>query len=154
MHKRRTILSFILVIIWMIVIFTMSSMTSEESNGKSKEVINTVVEQTNIENTEETVNMLNVPVRKIAHASEYFILGLLIINLIYSITNNKWKTIYYLISILICFLYACTDEYHQTFISGRTGQFIDVLIDTLGAILATIICILITKIIIKKEKQV
>ena len=37
------------------------------------------------------------------------------------------------ISIIFSFLYACTDEIHQIFVPGRSAQFRDVLIDTLGA---------------------
>ena len=36
-------------------------------------------------------------------------------------------------SILFSFLYACTDELHQIFVPGRSAQFRDILIDTLGA---------------------
>ena len=43
------------------------------------------------------------------------------------------------ISSPICFIYSLTDEYHQLFINGRTGQFSDCLIDTLGAIIGMII---------------
>lgn len=37
------------------------------------------------------------------------------------------------ISIIFSFLYACTDELHQIFVPGRSAQFRDILIDTLGA---------------------
>ena len=37
------------------------------------------------------------------------------------------------ISIIFSFLYACIDEIHQIFVPGRSAQFRDVLIDTLGA---------------------
>ena len=36
-------------------------------------------------------------------------------------------------SIFLSFLYAITDEIHQIFVPGRSAQFRDVLIDTLGA---------------------
>ena len=36
-------------------------------------------------------------------------------------------------SIFLSFLYACTDELHQIFVPGRSAQFRDILIDTLGA---------------------
>ena len=36
-------------------------------------------------------------------------------------------------SIFLSFLYACTDEIHQIFVPGRSAQFRDVLVDTLGA---------------------
>ena len=35
--------------------------------------------------------------------------------------------------IALCAAFAGTDEYHQTFVDGRTGQVTDVLIDTAGA---------------------
>ena len=38
-----------------------------------------------------------------------------------------------------CFFYACTDEWHQTFVPGRSGSFQDVLIDTLGGIVALLL---------------
>jgi len=35
----------------------------------------------------------------------------------------------------ISVIFAITDEYHQTLVQGRTGQILDVCIDSLGAIL-------------------
>ena len=43
------------------------------------------------------------------------------------------------LSLLFCFLYACSDEFHQLFIPGRSGQFIDILIDTSGALIMLLI---------------
>ena len=40
-------------------------------------------------------------------------------------------------------LYACSDEIHQTFVAGRSGEVLDVLIDTVGGSLATILYYLI-----------
>ena len=50
---------------------------------------------------------------------------------------------------LICYGYACFDEFHQLFVNGRTGQFSDCLIDTSGAILG----ILLFKVILIIKKQ-
>jgi VanZ family protein len=41
-----------------------------------------------------------------------------------------------LIAVAISFVYACTDEFHQTFVSGRTGSPIDVGVDSIGIALA------------------
>jgi hypothetical protein len=38
--------------------------------------------------------------------------------------------------VCISLAYACTDEYHQTFVEGRTGTPIDVGVDTVGMALA------------------
>ena len=52
-------------------------------------------------------------------------------------------------SILFSFLYACTDEIHQIFVPGRSAQFRDVLIDTLGASFGATITYLTIKLFIK-----
>lgn len=77
------------------------------------------------------INTLRFIVRKCAHIGEYFILGILVYNMF---KYHDVKNIV-IISILICIIYACTDEIHQLFISDRTGKLIDVFIDSLGSIL-------------------
>lgn len=162
---KKIILLWSLVVIWMGVIFYLSSMNTEESNGKSKEVIDKVVDTTidttnHIGLTKENVSSkkkekitdtLNKPLRKCAHASVYFILSILILNALLKTipTLNQKQFLSILIAIFCCFIYACTDEYHQTFVSGRTGQFSDVLIDTLGA---TIACFLYTRLLKRKKR--
>jgi VanZ family protein len=43
-----------------------------------------------------------------------------------------------LIVVLLCILYGMTDEYHQSFIAGRTPDLLDIRNDTIGALLAMI----------------
>ena len=40
----------------------------------------------------------------------------------------------------ICFLYACTDEFHQLFIAGRSAEIKDVLIDSFGSLTSILLC--------------
>ena len=162
------------IIIWMSIIFIFSSMPSEESNEKSKaaiketiEIINqtpvsmqnenlyqteynktkTIEENNNqIENEEQIVEKLNMPLRKCMHATEYLILSILILNWLRNYEIKSWKAI--VISVIISFLYACTDEFHQLFVSGRTSQFTDVLIDTTGAIIGVTIFTILLSIIL------
>lgn len=54
-----------------------------------------------------------------------------------------------IMSILLSFLYACTDELHQIFVPGRSAQFRDILIDTLGASFGATITHLIIKLFTK-----
>ena len=82
---------------------------------------------------EQLIEKLNKPLRKCMHASVYFVLSILIFNCLKTFKISGWKNV--IIPIGIAFLYACTDEFHQLFIDGRTSQFTDVLIDTFGAIL-------------------
>ena len=144
---KKIILLWSMVIIWMGVIFYLSSMDTGESNGKSREVITKVVDTTvdishakgevSPKSKEKMVDKLNKPLRKCAHASVYFILAILILNALLSCNNKHLLLI--LLTIFLCFIYACTDEYHQTFVSGRTGQFSDVLIDTMGSVVACLV---------------
>lgn len=145
----KKIISILLVLIWMIVIFAFSNMDSTKSNNQSKGAIDKVVEVTidtsnqlgivdkvpTEKQKQNIVNKLNKPLRKVMHFTIYLILSILVLNALNNF-NIKNKTI---ITIIFCLIYALTDEYHQTFINGRTGQLSDVLIDTLGSILGTII---------------
>ena len=51
----------------------------------------------------------------------------------------------FLLALCSSFLYACTDELHQLFVSGRSGQFTDVLIDTLGALFGCLLLLMIRR---------
>ena len=150
MKKAISIISLIL---WMIIIFSFSSADANKSTGTSDKVITTMIEikdkitdqETPISEKEIIVKNSSFYVRKIAHITEYLILGFLMFNLLkqYSVTN-----IYYAIGLSI--LYSCTDEFHQLFISGRSGSFKDVLIDTIGILLGTYLY----KILVIKKKKV
>jgi len=84
-------------------------------------------------------------IRKSAHFTEYAILGVLVINLFHQYKKITLKNLNYIMlfsSIVICFFYAMTDEFHQLFVAGRSGQFIDVCIDTCGSIVGIVFYIL------------
>ena len=124
----------------MIIIFSFSSADANKSTGTSDKVITTMIEikdritdqETPINEKEIIVRNSSFYVRKIAHITEYLILGFLMFNVLnqYNITN-----IYY--AIILCILYSCTDEFHQLFINGRSGSIRDVLIDTIGILFGT-----------------
>ena len=153
-----------LIILWCIVIFAFSSMSGSESNEKSKATINNVIDTT-LEVTNDSgitdkhpsekkinsvIEKLNKPLRKCMHASVYFVLAILVFLSFKSFKINGWKL--YVFPILICFIYACTDEFHQSFVNGRTSEFTDVLIDTAGAIIGIIVAKLVSKVYYKIKK--
>ena len=139
---KKYIFNIILIILWMFIIFHFSSQTGvaskENSNNFIINVINTITskELSPIEQQKITSTYSKI-VRKTAHFTAYFILGLLVFRLYYKIYHLKPKTIIY--TIILCLIYACSDECHQLFISGRSGELLDVLIDTCGASISTII---------------
>ena len=144
----KKFIKWLFVVIWLIVIFSFSAMNSAESDDQSKGLIeNTVsgtiavtdkVGITNINPTQEEISVivdnLNHPIRKLAHATVYFVLGILVLNALEANKDNLKRNV--LITLAFCFLYACTDEFHQLFIDGRSGSFVDCLIDTAGATVA------------------
>ena len=115
----------------MIFIFIMSHTNGNESSNQSNFIVKIVLEFININH--ETLSFM---IRKIAHMSEYAILLLFIYYGLYKTITYKYQL---LISLLITFIYACSDEFHQLFIPGRSGQFIDILIDTSGALIMLLI---------------
>lgn len=121
----KKINSVILVIVWMIFIFVMSSFNSDISSSQSDIAVNFISNLFQID----SVNNISFIIRKLAHFIEYFILGLLVFNMI-KFYNKRW-----ICAIVICMLYAISDEIHQIFVLGRSCQITDILIDSLGAVI-------------------
>lgn len=132
----KKIIKFMLIICWMGLIFSFSSDNGEVSTKKSDGFIIKFVETIigrNLRNDEKEkwTNYLVVPVRKGAHFGVYFILGLLIISFVSEFIIISYKSI--LLAIGVCLVYAISDEAHQLFVPGRSGQIKDVLLDIVGA---------------------
>ena len=138
--KSKKLFYVLIAFIWMITIFSFSNKNSTTSNNTSKKLIYNVVSlYENISghniDKDKVINKLNYPIRKLAHFSLYFLLGIIIYQLV-NCFNVKHK---FLITILICFLYATGDEVHQLFVAGRSSRVLDVFIDTSGSISSLII---------------
>lgn len=138
-------LKWVLLVFYMIFIFYMSSKPAVESNETSKWVIE-ILRLINIDLNSWFGNVANFAVRKVAHFSEYFILSIIIYFVSREDKDRRKSSIY---GIIICFLYACSDEIHQYFVPGRAMLFTDVLIDTSGGICAMAII----KIVVTYQKK-
>ena len=128
-------ISLLLVILWMIFIFVMSSFDATSSSNQSNFIVDIITGIINIKD----IGLLSLIIRKLAHFTEYFILGILVINFI---TRYDKKII---IAILLCIIYATSDEIHQIFVPGRSCQITDIMIDSLGSIMGIYLYKLITK---------
>lgn len=132
----------VLAIIWMGVIFMFSAQVSDESKSSSNKVtsavVNTVIsikkENISEEKRQKIIEDKTFIVRKSAHFTEYFILGLILI--LYLQTKEKLAPKYIILAIIFCVLYATSDEIHQLFVDGRSCKIMDILIDTCGSSLA------------------
>lgn len=153
---KRIIFS-ILIIINCIVIFKFSSQDSEKSNETSGVVVNRVVntistvnKKVKKESIKDTVTFM---VRKCAHFSIYTLLGIWLMNLTNTFDISTKRKI--LMCVLLGILYASSDEFHQSFVGGRSPEVRDVCIDTCGVLFGNILVIIFCKIIsvIKRPKQ-
>lgn len=152
--QKNKIFSFLLVILWMFIIFLFSNFNGEKSHNQSTGIIGNSIKITcnilykiklidnplNQKEINQISEKLNYPIRKCMHMSEYFILALLTYNALRKIKIDK----IFIITLLVCIIYASSDEIHQLF-TGRTGSILDVFIDTLGSLLALLMIFFIRK---------
>ena len=82
-----------------------------------------------------------MPVRKLAHMTEYAVLAILLGALLVAWEDRNWRrpAIRWLVPAVFCLLYATSDEIHQIF-SNRGASVLDVMIDVVGALLG--LCLL------------
>ncbi len=67
------------------------------------------------------------------HVNGHFILYFFLLFAYYKATNDL------LVSILLSFMFALSDEYHQSFVPERSASLKDIIVDSLGIILAGVI---------------
>lgn len=145
LKNNKKVFSGILVILWMLVIFSFSNQNGVKSTSTSNVVTSAIVNvTTNVTNKEYTrtevkkkIEDSTFYIRKAAHFTEYLILGILVLNFLstYGKINKKM----FIIALICCYLYAVSDEVHQIFIPGRTAKVLDTLIDGSGSLIGLII---------------
>ena len=141
------VVSVALLIAWCAVIAWFSAGTGDESQSLSDGMIAKLIAflQPGFSSLTEAqqleiISAWSFPIRKLAHFSEYFVLGGLVVHAL-----HRAKTVFPQLSrlsvpciciaaVAFCALYACGDEFHQLFVSGRSGKLFDVGVDTAGAI--------------------
>lgn len=129
---RKKWIKWMLVLIWMFVIFLFSSQKGQQSSHNNRFIVD-MLKYVGVNLDIILGSKDNYIIRKLAHMTEYFILYQLVYNAIYERFRFS-KTL--VLSLVFTFLYACSDEYHQSFVPGRSPAFIDVLIDTVGGTIA------------------
>lgn len=147
----------LLTLLWMTIIFSFSARTAPESAKMSMTVGYKIgiMLVPDFENWTETrqeafAARIDYPIRKCAHASEYAVLGILLMitAACYGLTGySRLITVF-----LIGAVYASSDEFHQLFVPGRSGQISDVMIDCLGLV-AGMFLISIVQMIYNRKKR-
>jgi len=125
----------IILLVLIIVVFILSSENAKNSNIRSYRFLEGSIGQVyNIDS--DNKDELNYLIRKFAHFSIYFLIGLSTFSCV-SDKNKKSKKQLFL-SLFLVFIFALFDEVHQIY-TGRCFSYKDILIDFSGGLLAIII---------------
>ena len=80
-------------------------------------------------------------------------LGILAFNALWRVDLSKFKfNRPAMLSIIVCALYAASDEFHQLFISGRSGEIRDIIIDSCAAMVGIFIISIFVRMLQKSKK--
>ena len=136
MKKKILIL---MTIIWIMFIFFNSSQTAQVSGVRSGRIVSIIYDLFSWIGFDIEIGNLSIWIRKLAHVFEYLILGILVTIIVFDMNLKiSYKYIY---SFTIPLLVAIVDETIQTVIPGRSGNVLDVLIDSIGIIIGLIITV-------------
>jgi VanZ family protein len=120
------------VMVWMVIIFGASA--DSHSYEHSSSIVMPILQWLFPHMPDSEREAIHHFLRKCCHLTEYAILGLLVFRALSHSRNRlpPWSWPRVGGALLIVFLYASSDEFHQRFVPTRTSKFSDVLIDTAG----------------------
>ncbi|HVN48712.1 MAG TPA: VanZ family protein [Bacteroidota bacterium] len=122
------------VIVWIGIIFWMSTAMFTAQNTSS--IVEPILRFLFPSRSHREIEHLHFVIRKLAHLTEYFISGLLLFRAFRSGSDERHAGRWVLYSFIVLVLLASSDEYHQSFVGGRSASIVDVGIDAIGGIAA------------------
>lgn len=135
MTARRRLQLFYIgpLLLWMAVIFTASTHVGSGANSTTLIVslIRYFAPNALADFSPAALEDLNFLLRKAGHVSEYAILTALAVRAL-QFGSARLKPATLPAAFALGVLYACSDEFHQRFVPGRSGSLRDVGIDSLG----------------------
>lgn len=138
--KIKSFIFFIMTLTWMSLIFYFSSqpgsISSVQSDGVKDLILKGFSSSSEVFDYISNSGFVMFVIRKSAHMFLYFVLSILVYLLSKSMTNEF--TISVKISMFVSIIYAATDEIHQLYVVGRSGQLKDVWIDSIGVFVGII----------------
>lgn len=157
MKKILRYIPFVTTFLIMVLIFMFSAQNSEQSSTISRGLTAKIVDFLPFTrglgeaDKQQAVMMLHNFVRKCAHFSIYFLLGISSSAMFLSIKPKAdWRKIL-LCGTVFCCVYAATDEFHQLFVSGRGGMVSDVALDTCGGAVGGVFFALIGRVLKRRR---
>lgn len=127
--KIKRIVFAILIVVWALIVFNLSSQTGTDSSGLSRMIVELFTKD------EAIITVVEPYVRKFAHFSEYGLGGMLFLGFCNTYNWSDRKKL--LVAIVLGVWYAITDEVHQLLVPARNGNIVDVWIDSLGSATGT-----------------
>ena len=121
-------------LLWMVLISFASS--SEFSALNTSQVIRPLILWVFPNLSEERVAAIHFLTRKLAHFSEYAVLGILSGRAFASSANDFFQRHWFQIALFLIVCYALLDEFHQSFVPSRTASIYDSAIDVAGGLTA------------------
>ena len=134
--KKRIFL--VLTLVWMIFIFYLShqpASVSASQSGGFMDMLTSLPIVGGLFDELMEFSFAEFLIRKSAHMFLYFVLAILIYMSISK--GNSYR--YYILAFVLSAMYACSDEIHQLFIVGRSGEIRDVLVDSTGALIGLLL---------------
>lgn len=140
--STKTKICFLFTMLWCGFIFFFSAQDGTASNHVSDTVVMLVSQiflpVSAVDNSDGDSLSLVLLVRKAAHFSIYFVLGIL--STLTTTSHFSLKKKAWAVAWSFCIFYAFTDELHQYFVADRSSRLLDVGIDSMGALLGSSIC--------------
>lgn len=135
----KKVIPWMIVVLVMGVIFYFSDAPAVESRRYSIGITDKVLVfvQSIFPDTQLNGNALHHDIRKLTHFFIYMILGILTFSAF--MQNRQSVYVNMMMTMAICVIFAISDEIHQLFIPGRSGEVRDVLIDSSGAFLGVVV---------------
>ena len=123
---------------WMLFIWSNSMQTAAESSQQSSGVLEVLLPL--LSWTGLPAELWHTLIRKMAHMTEFALLGLFWTASLSSgrseVSDIDWKS--QSVVLVICLLTALVDETIQLFVPGRSGEILDVWIDSMGALMGVV----------------
>jgi len=135
LKKRKLIIYISLTVICSIMIFLLSAQNRKVSGDNSLQIltyVSQIIEKVFGVSITDSYHISRIHdfFRKTAHFTAYAVLSVCSYNAFRLLINQKKRAV--TVAFSFCILTAISDEIHQLFVPGRSGEIRDVLIDTLG----------------------
>jgi VanZ family protein len=133
----RFLRRYVPLVAWLIFISVASS--DSFSAGNTSRIIGPLVLWLFPNTSADTLAVVHLVIRKVAHFTEYAILAFLAARAFCTSPRPALASRWFIASLTLVIAYALLDEYHQRFVPSRTGSIYDSFIDMSGGLVALLI---------------